>query len=499
MKKAKQILCGSILAVYCLAASALAADQIVSENPCSVPVQNMTVEEGAPDGTAYYRSGAQSADLPGWGGELQSECIWEADVKFTQAGAGFSLVSADGQRFGTCVRALERDGKLTLAMDGGTGSYYIWYQEVDKDTWYHVKLMGKYGAADGMIDLVFETYGADGKVTDSKSYYVILMNDMYASSGVGPEHIRVEPETCIDNVKVTKLCPDALQIKLPATSIRQGSTVRLDVQALREGSPFGALEEAVTYTIADAAGNPVEGITVEDGILKIGKQVQPQIISLTAQSMGLRAQKNIQVAPENPFEIVQVMFNEDYTVLEELQLNKTSAYNGAAQMVGMLYDASGSLESTVVKKIHAGLIEEGEQVLPVDYPLPESFDKETWKLKIGIWSTGEEAISIEKGPVALAQQPFEEEGQLFVPVRAFFDKTGGSVEWVEDTRTVVALAGNQSAAFQIGHNKAFLGEEKKELSLPVVIREGSTYVPAGFFEEMLDCTLSYNGNEITVK
>lgn len=498
MKKIYQIFCGAVFAASCMVFSASAADQVMSENPCSIPVQNMTVEQGAPDGSSYYRSGKQAVDLPGWGEELQSECIWEADVKFTREGAGFSLVSADGQRFGTCVRALNRDGKLTLAMDGGTGSYYIWYQQVQPDTWYHVKLIGKYGAADGMIDLVFDTYGADGQIVESKSYYVILMNDMYASSGVGPEHIRVEPETCIDQVKVTKLCPDELRLKMPSDMVRQGSAVRIDLQTLRKGRPFGTAGAEAVYGVTDGEGNPVDGVTVENNLLKVDGFVQPQNLLLKAEWEGLKAEKEIQVVPEKPFDILRAVFNEEYTVLEELELNKNGTYNGKAQMVGLLYDSDGLLQETLVKKVHGELIEEGKQTLPVNCSLPEWFEPETSRLQLGIWSGGEAEVSIEKGFFPLTQPPVIEEGQLLLPIRAFFEQAGGSVEWLEDTRTVIALAGNQAAVFQIGNSQAFLAGDRSSMPVPAIIRDGYSYVPAECLAEMFHCTLSYDGNEIIV-
>lgn len=496
----KGILLVVLAAVVLFSGTVHAKDQQIISNTCDTPLNGMMLGEGSPDQSTYYQTGTEAVSLPGWGKELQTSCYWEADVKFTQEGAGFSLMSRDGTRTGTCVRALDRDGTFTMAIDGGTGSYFIWYLPLDKDTWYHVKLMGRYGAPDGMIDMVVDTYAPDGSIAATNTYYVILMNDMYASSGVGPEYIRVEPNTCIDNVTVTGLWADEISIKTPAQMMIKGDSMRLGIEATRQGAAFSDPMDVV-YTLTDLQNNPVsaEEASIQDGVLVTSGQTTLDAVRIHAAAGELSAQMDISLTSGDAFEIVQAVFDEEYTQLLEIKAKKQFFCPDSAEAVCMIFDADNNLCQVTTKQLHTALMTLGENTIAMNLSLPEGFDVNSWKVKLGIWAVGEDALELNQTKLTLDQEPILENDRLLLPVRSLMEALGGHVEWMADTRTVVAVAADQTVVLQIDHSLAFTSGEQQELDAAARIIDDRTYVPARFVSEALGAEITYENGIVILE
>lgn len=397
-------------------------------------------------------------DLDGWDEELMSRCIFEADVQFKGEGSGIMLRSADNTKDGTTIRAVMRNDKLTLAADGGTGSNYIYYIELDTEAVYHISLIGSYGVNNGEIDMTVDIYDAEGNNAETKEYYMILMNKMYASSGVGPEHIRVEANTVADNIKVTELRPDGLKLVSPPAAITPGSSMTITARPERQGEELDYAMQ-VSYSVTG------EGVAISpDGVLTADADAPQQTVTVTAAGGGFSDSAEIAVMTEDIFTIEGAILNEDKTVLEALTATKNYFFDGTAVFVIMVYDTNGTLSDSFIKYVPAKAIgTRTETEIAIGYTLPEGAENDT--IEIRAWSTA---------PAVVFEKP---EGDI--RVRRFFEDNGGAVEWIEERRTVVGMLNAKTVVMQIGTPVVFVDEHAVPLNAaPYIDETGSTILPA---------------------
>ena len=439
MEIKKLMLAAAAAAALMIPLSAYAADEVIYEHGMAETQDSYT-------------------DLDGWGRELYTKCFFEADVRFKAEGSGITLRSADNERDGTSIRAVMRNGKLTLAADGGTGAYYIYYIELDPGTTYHIKLIGSYGVNNGGVDMTVDTLDKDGNIVDTKDYYMILMNKMFASSGVGPEHIRVEANTVADNIRVTELRPDAVRIVSPPAAITPGSSAVINTRAERQGADLD-YDLPVSYTVSG------EGVTIaQDGTLTAAADAPQQTLTVTAKSGDMADTAEIEVISGEIFTIDRAILNEDGTVLEALAATKNYFFDGTAAFVVMVYSPEGTLKDSFVKYAPAkAILQRKATEIAMGYALPDGAENDT--IEIRAWSAAPEA------------KITEPEGES-VMVRRFFEDNGGAVEWISERRTVVGMLNATTTVMQLGTPTVFIDGEAIELSAaPCLDGNDNTIVP----------------------
>ena len=440
MEIKKLILAAAAAAALMIPLSAHAADEVIYEH-------------GRVETADTY------TDLDGWGRELYTKCFFEADVRFKAPGSGITLRSADNERDGTSIRAVMLNDKLTLAADGGTGAYYIYYIELDTDTTYHIKLVGNYGVTGGGVDMTVDTLDKDGNVTDTKDYYMILMNKMFASSGVGPEHIRVEANTVADNIRVTELRPDAVRIVSPPAAVTPGSSALINARFERQGKVID-YDMPVTYTVSG------EGVNIApDGTLSVAADAQQQRFTVTAKSGDMADTAELEVVSGDIFTIDRAIMNEEGTVLEALAATKNYFFDGTAAFVVMVYSQEGTLKDSFVKYVPAKAVPQRKETeIAMGYALPEGAEDDI--IEIRAWSAAPE-VKLEKP-----------EGES-VMVRRFFEDNGGAVEWISEHRTVVGMLNAKTMVMQLGTPVIFGDGEAIELSVaPCLDENDNTILPA---------------------
>ena len=393
-----------------------------------------------------------AVDLDGWGEELFTKAIFEADVQFKEAGSGITLRNADNTKGGTSIRAVMRNDVLTMAAYGGVEGNYIYYNPIDTEATYHITLIGTYGTSNGMIDMVAEKLDENGNVVETKNAYLILMNEMYASSNVGPEHIRVEANTVVDNVKVTVLNPDSLAFVAPPETVTAGSTTGLSAKFYREGEE---LEYAapITYTTDG------EGVSISsDGILTVSADAPEQEFTVTAASGDVTATAKMQVVSSDIFTINTVLISEDGSTIEAVNAVKNYFYNGNAVFVVTAYDENGILRDSFAKTVNAKAIPtKTDTDIILGCTLPEEFNSETWTIEINAYSASD-----------TANVP-EVSGDI--PVRAFFEENGGAVEWIGEHSVITAMLNGKTAVMQTGSNEIFVDSVKHILSSAIYIAD----------------------------
>ena len=82
--------------------------------------------------------------------------------------------------------------------------------------------------------------------------------------------------------------------------------------------------------------------------------------------------------------------------------------------------------------------------------------------------------------------------RTLLPVRAVVEEMGGSVEWVEDTQTVILAYGSDTITLQIDNPTAFLNDEAKTLDTAPMIIGDRTMMPIRFIAESFGFNVNWD-------
>lgn len=105
-------------------------------------------------------------------------------------------------------------------------------------------------------------------------------------------------------------------------------------------------------------------------------------------------------------------------------------------------------------------------------------------------------------PMTFDVPPFIENDRTLVPMRAVFEAVGATVEWDNDTRTVIAIREKNgqmtSIALQADSATAFVNSKEKKLDMPAKIVDDRTFVPLRFVIESLGEKVDWDQDTYTV-
>ena len=114
----------------------------------------------------------------------------------------------------------------------------------------------------------------------------------------------------------------------------------------------------------------------------------------------------------------------------------------------------------------------------------------------------EVTVNFEGQKMEFDVSPFIENESTLMPVRAIFQATGASVNWDNDTKTVLIVSDDNGEQkfiiMQIGNPDVFVNGEKKTLSIAAKIVGDRTFVPLRFIMETLGRDVSWDENTRTV-
>lgn len=262
-----------------------------------------TIEDGAPDGTKYIKTGAVGNNKYG---EycLESECTYPAntkadvmlaiDVRFDAEGAGFTPEDSGDKKIAGAV--VLKNG--TIQMQRGSKDYTDTKISVDSTAWYHIALVGRYSAADANVDMYVWKYNSDGTKTFVKTVTGMPLRNLAASNNNGVSHINVLANTSFDNVSLYTLGADTLTLDSSSEKIKAGETMLFSYSATRLEQYITA--PAVKWSVYNEANDAVlndENITISDsGLLTIGAKASKKKITVRATAEnGIYASKSIDV------------------------------------------------------------------------------------------------------------------------------------------------------------------------------------------------------------
>lgn len=262
-----------------------------------------TIENGAPDGTKYIKTGSYGNNKYG---EycLESECAYPAntkadvmislDVRFDADGAGFTPEDKGDKKVAGAV--VFRNG--TIQMQRGGKDYTDTKIGADTNTWYHIALVGRYSAADANVDMYVWKYSSDGTKTFVQKVTGMPLRNMAASNGNGVSHLNILANTSVDNIALYNLGADTISLDSSSDTIKAGETMLFTYGATRLDQYITA--PAVTWAVYNEANDAVlndENITIsESGLLTIGANASKQKITVRATAAnGVYASKTIDV------------------------------------------------------------------------------------------------------------------------------------------------------------------------------------------------------------
>ena len=84
-------------------------------------------------------------------------------------------------------------------------------------------------------------------------------------------------------------------------------------------------------------------------------------------------------------------------------------------------------------------------------------------------------------------------GRMRVGFRAIFERLGGAVSWIPETRTAKSVQPAMEVEVSIGQRFARVNGREVDIGMPAFIREGRTTIPLRFFATATGSALHWDG------
>jgi len=107
-------------------------------------------------------------------------------------------------------------------------------------------------------------------------------------------------------------------------------------------------------------------------------------------------------------------------------------------------------------------------------------------------------VFVDSNRVAFDQPPVVLDGRVLVPLRGIFEQMGATVEWENATRTVLAVRGSTVVELVIGRRSAQVNNRTVPMDVPAMIIGGRTLVPLRFISEAMGATVQWQEDTRTV-
>ena len=88
--------------------------------------------------------------------------------------------------------------------------------------------------------------------------------------------------------------------------------------------------------------------------------------------------------------------------------------------------------------------------------------------------------------------------RTMVPLRAIFEALGASVDWNQETKTIISTKGNTTIKLTINSNIMYVNDNPITLDTPACVIDDRTLVPVRAISDAFDCYVSWNGEQQTV-
>lgn len=87
---------------------------------------------------------------------------------------------------------------------------------------------------------------------------------------------------------------------------------------------------------------------------------------------------------------------------------------------------------------------------------------------------------------------------VLVPLRGVFERLGGQVQWEPSTRVITGARPGHQFRIRVGTSEALVDGQKRMLTAPPQVMDGTTYVPLRFASEALGAKVTWQPEIRTV-
>jgi len=101
-------------------------------------------------------------------------------------------------------------------------------------------------------------------------------------------------------------------------------------------------------------------------------------------------------------------------------------------------------------------------------------------------------------PAALAEEPHDQGGTIYVPFKSVVEALGGTVTWDNENKTVAATIGQWTANFLLASDTADVNGTTVQFPAPSYVDDGELYVPAEFFHSAYGYTVAVSGTDVSI-
>ncbi|MWC27401.1 stalk domain-containing protein [Paenibacillus sp. MMS18-CY102] len=91
--------------------------------------------------------------------------------------------------------------------------------------------------------------------------------------------------------------------------------------------------------------------------------------------------------------------------------------------------------------------------------------------------------------------PFIQTGRTYVPIRFISEKLGATVNWNQSTKEVTIQKDGKTLRLVVGNRQVKVNQQTVMQDAPLLLKNGSTFVPVRFVAEQLNTSVEYMGSK----
>lgn len=363
-------------------------DRLLASDACEKIVDGVSISNGSWDGSHYYKASAVY-DMTNVESTTE-DVIIQADMNFADENSGIKLRnSGNTKEGGQIARQGNKIGRV------GSGNKFLAIASGDADSWYHIEIIARCGGDSAYGKVYIYKYDENGALvnpddqTSNKPAEGTL--DLRTMSSQSFNHIQVQTGTGIDNMRILKLVPDAVNMELPANTVFAGGNVQTSYSVSRKGVEIPSFPVSrLTWAIYDSEDKyPIDSDLIKidaRGLVTVDATAGEQTVYVRVTSSEGEIYKSLplEIKGSNIFTVTGFGVNEDNTAITELRVEKNFFYNGDVVFVVAMYDTNGVLMNVATRNMRDNTLSLGENRISIDdIELPESFGL----VKAMIWTS----------------------------------------------------------------------------------------------------------------
>ncbi|MEK5406693.1 copper amine oxidase N-terminal domain-containing protein [Paenibacillus sp. FSL W8-0439] len=95
----------------------------------------------------------------------------------------------------------------------------------------------------------------------------------------------------------------------------------------------------------------------------------------------------------------------------------------------------------------------------------------------------------------ISAAPFIQTGRTYVPIRFISEKLGATVNWNQSTKEVTIQKDGKTIRWAVGNRQVKVNQQTVMQDAPLLLKNGSAFVPVRFVAEQLNTSVEYMGSK----